>query len=57
MMFKTVADLLELTKRENVSIAEIMVRQEILATESSREEVIDRMKKSLRLWKMLFLKD
>ncbi|MBY0600015.1 L-serine ammonia-lyase, iron-sulfur-dependent, subunit alpha [Bacillus bingmayongensis] len=48
-MFKTVADLLELTKRENVSIAEIMVRQEILATESSREEVIDRMKKKLTI--------
>jgi len=47
MMFKTVADLLKLTKLENISIAEIMIQQEIIATESSREEVINRMKKKL----------
>ncbi|PEF43876.1 L-serine ammonia-lyase, iron-sulfur-dependent, subunit alpha [Bacillus cereus] len=46
-MFKTVADLLKLTKSENVSIAEIMIQQEIIATEASREEVISRMKKKL----------
>ncbi|MGY2614292.1 L-serine ammonia-lyase, iron-sulfur-dependent, subunit alpha [Bacillus pretiosus] len=46
-MFKTVADLLKLTKLENISIAEIMIQQEIIATESSREEVINRMKKKL----------
>lgn len=47
MMFKTVTDLLKLTKLENISIAEIMIQQEIIATESSREEVINRMKKKL----------
>lgn len=47
MMFKTVSDLLKLTKLENISIAEIMIQQEIIATESSREEVINRMKKKL----------
>ncbi|MFD5260489.1 L-serine ammonia-lyase, iron-sulfur-dependent, subunit alpha [Bacillus wiedmannii] len=46
-MFKTVTDLLKLTKLENISIAEIMIQQEIIATESSREEVINRMKKKL----------
>ncbi|PFV69554.1 L-serine ammonia-lyase, iron-sulfur-dependent, subunit alpha [Bacillus sp. AFS059628] len=46
-MFKTVSDLLKLTKLENISIAEIMIQQEIIATESSREEVINRMKKKL----------
>lgn len=47
MKFKTVANLLELTNRENVSIAEIMIRQEISATKSSREEVTNRMRKKL----------
>lgn len=47
MMFKTVADLLKLTKSKNVTITEIMIQQEIIATESSREEVINRMKKKL----------
>ncbi|MGX1430254.1 L-serine dehydratase [Cytobacillus horneckiae] len=47
MMFKNVAELVELAEKENVKIAEIMIRQEIEVTGLTREAIIEKMDRNL----------
>ncbi|MDQ0269707.1 L-serine dehydratase [Cytobacillus purgationiresistens] len=47
MMFKNVAEVVELAESKNVKIAEIMIQQEIDVTGLSREEVIAKMDRNL----------
>lgn len=46
-MFRTVAELLEKTKKDNQSIAEVMIFQEMDLHDQSKEEIINRMDKNL----------
>ena len=55
-MYRTISEFVETATRENVSIAELMLRQEIQETGCSRKEIIDGMKKNLRVMKEASLK-
>ncbi|WP_080874792.1 L-serine ammonia-lyase, iron-sulfur-dependent, subunit alpha [Oceanobacillus timonensis] len=46
-MFRTVAELVEKAKTENISISEVMIRQEMDVKEKTREEVFAEMEKNL----------
>ncbi|MCT2538007.1 L-serine ammonia-lyase, iron-sulfur-dependent, subunit alpha [Aquibacillus koreensis] len=48
-MFRNVAELLEITKEEKLSISEVMIRQEMEVHDKSREEIVDRMEKNLQV--------
>ena len=46
-LFRTVAELIERTEKENISIAEAMITQEMDVHEKSREEIIGQMERNL----------
>lgn len=46
-MFKTVKELLDITEREDISISEAMIQQEMDVKERTREEVFQEMEKNL----------
>lgn len=48
-MFRNVAELVELAEKNNVKIAEIMIRQEIEVSGRSREEIIAQMDNNLKV--------
>jgi len=48
-MFRTVAELIELAERENISISEVMIRQEMDIKERSREEIFSQMERNLEV--------
>ncbi|RDW17873.1 L-serine ammonia-lyase, iron-sulfur-dependent, subunit alpha [Oceanobacillus chungangensis] len=48
-MFRTVAELVELADNEQLSISEIMIRQEMDVKEKTREEVLDEMESNLQV--------
>lgn len=52
-MFRNVAELVELAEKNQVKIAEIMIRQEIEVSGRSREEIIARWKIICRSWNVL----
>lgn len=47
LLFRNVRELIELCENENKSISEVMIEQEILMTNRSREEIIEQMDKNL----------
>ncbi|MEJ9279946.1 L-serine ammonia-lyase, iron-sulfur-dependent, subunit alpha [Ureibacillus thermosphaericus] len=47
LLFRNVRELIELCEKENKSISEVMIEQEILMTERTREEIIQQMDKNL----------
>ncbi len=49
MLFRNVAELVELAESKNVKIAEIMIEQEIEVTGRTREEIIAQMDRNLRV--------
>lgn len=51
MNFSYANELLELCKTNNLSISEVMIRRELVNTNSTREEIIERMTKSLNIMK------
>lgn len=46
-MFRTVAELIEMTNKENIAISEVMIRQEMDVKEKTRDEVFQEMEKNL----------
>ncbi|HLS20700.1 MAG TPA: L-serine ammonia-lyase, iron-sulfur-dependent, subunit alpha [Bacillota bacterium] len=46
-MFRTVAQLVEIAKRENIPISEVMIRQEMEVKNRTREEVYEQMERNL----------
>ncbi|AXI09045.1 L-serine ammonia-lyase, iron-sulfur-dependent, subunit alpha [Oceanobacillus sp. 143] len=48
-MFRTVAELVELADNEQISISEVMIRQEIDIKEKTREEVLEEMENNLQI--------
>ena len=48
-MFRNVAELVELAEKNQVKIAEIMIRQEIEVSGRSREEIIAQMDNNLQV--------
>ena len=46
-LFRTVAELIERTEKENISIAEAMITQEMNVREKSREEIVGQMERNL----------
>lgn len=48
-MFRNVAELVELAEKNNVKIAEIMIRQEIEVSGRTREEIISQMENNLQV--------
>lgn len=48
-MFRTVAELIELAEKENISISEVMIRQEMDIKERSREEIFSQMERNLEV--------
>ncbi|EPZ39280.1 L-serine dehydratase subunit alpha [Anoxybacillus ayderensis] len=48
-MFRNVAELVERAEREQIKIAEVMIRQEMEVTERSREDIIAQMEKNLQV--------
>jgi L-serine dehydratase len=51
MDFKNAQILLKLCSEENLSIAEVMIRREIIYTETSRDIILSKMKKALQIMK------
>ncbi|KYD29625.1 L-serine dehydratase, alpha subunit [Parageobacillus toebii] len=49
MMFRNVAELVQLAESQNIKIAEVMIRQEIEVTGRSREEIFAQMDKNLQV--------
>lgn len=49
MMFRTVAELVEIAEKENILISEVMIRQEMDVKERTREEVYEEMEKNLQV--------
>lgn len=47
LLFRNVRELIELCENENKSISEVMIEQEILMTNRSREEIFEQMDKNL----------
>ncbi|MEK4253099.1 L-serine ammonia-lyase, iron-sulfur-dependent, subunit alpha [Ureibacillus sp. FSL K6-2830] len=47
LLFRNVRELIELCENENKSISEVMIEQELLMTNRSREEIIEQMDKNL----------
>ncbi|WP_156289347.1 L-serine ammonia-lyase, iron-sulfur-dependent, subunit alpha [Oceanobacillus salinisoli] len=48
-MFRTVAELVEIAEKENISISEVMIRQEMEVKEKTREEIFSEMEKNLEV--------
>lgn len=48
-MFRTVSDLLAVTEKENISIAEAMIRQEMHIHDKSRDKIMAQMEKNLEV--------
>src|SRR5690625_6869591 len=46
-MFRTVAQLVEIAKRENIPISEVMIRQKMEVKNRTREEVYEQMERNL----------
>ncbi|MBO8155277.1 MAG: L-serine ammonia-lyase, iron-sulfur-dependent, subunit alpha [Bacillaceae bacterium] len=46
-MFRNVSELIELAESQNISISEVMIRQEMEVAEKTREEVMERMERNL----------
>ncbi len=51
MNFNYASELLELCKKNNLSISEVMIRRELANTNTTREEIIQKMTKSLNIMK------
>ncbi len=51
MKFNYATELLDLTKKHNLPMSEIMIRREMANTNNTREEIIDKMKYSLDIMK------
>ena len=51
MNFNYASELLELCEKNNLTISEVMIRRELANTETTREEIIETMKKSLKIMK------
>ncbi|MET3698023.1 L-serine dehydratase [Bacillus oleivorans] len=49
MLFRNVAELVNLAESENKKISDIMIEQELLVTRRSREEIIEQMEKNLEV--------
>ncbi len=47
-MFRNVAELVERAEREQIKIAEVMIRQEMEVTERSREDIVAQMEKTYK---------
>ncbi|MFC0302637.1 L-serine ammonia-lyase, iron-sulfur-dependent, subunit alpha [Virgibacillus soli] len=48
-MFRTVAELVEMAEKENISISEVMIRQEMDVKEKTREEIFTEMERNLEV--------
>ncbi|TCT26811.1 L-serine ammonia-lyase [Melghiribacillus thermohalophilus] len=48
-MFRNVSELVELAETQNISISEVMIRQEIEVAEKTREEIMDQMDRNLQV--------
>ncbi|SFA38527.1 Serine dehydratase alpha chain [Anoxybacillus pushchinoensis] len=55
-MFRNVAELVERAEREQIKIAEVMIRQEMEVTERSREDIVAQMEKNLQVMEQAVLR-